>query len=509
MIDHGLPKQRLTLSREAEQSVIGGLMLSNSFWKEIRAILSVEDFALPEHRILFLSFEQLNAQGQPFDPVTLSYHLEQAGALTTIGGNPYLCLLMDHTPSTANIIAYSEIVKECALNRQLIAQESAARQAFDAGDDVLHEALLKEVSQLKSAISEFKNNTHKESIFERMEQSFAEVAAMEFELVQWVVQDILPTGVSMLLAKPKQGKSWLALDLAIAVALGTDHALGCKSTFQGDVLYFALEDNQRRMNTRIRKLILNYFEWAPNNAKLITGRRIPRLSQGFENELDRYLHNRPNTRLVVVDPFTFIETPPKRKQPMRSYQEDYDAIVRLTDLTREKYSQVAILLVYHMRKEGSGNWLDTVMGTTGLAGAVDNLLFMRRENAQSDAVLYLTGKDIEMESEYAMNFDKTTACWQLLGDAQEYALTKERQKVIDCIKNGIIHYTDIAKALGKKSGAIRKMLSKMKDEGQIVSLSKGEYDLVYPIIGGNNGNDSNNSNKVTSAMEKLNFNLKN
>lgn len=481
MITNGLSKQRLTLSREAEQSVLGGLMLSNHFWKEIRALLSTEDFVLPEHRILFANFEKLDTQGQPFDPVTCSYHLEQQGMLATIGGNSYLRLLMEHTPSTANLIAYAQIVKECALNRYLIERELAARQAFDAGDDALHDTLIQEISEFKIVLSQFRQNTPKESIFESMEHSFAEVAAMKFEPVQWIVQDILPTGVSMLLAKPKQGKSWLALDLAIAVATGTNHALGCKSVLPGEVLYFALEDNQRRMNTRINKLILNYFEPVPHRAKLITGRKIPRLSQGFEVELDRYLHNRPHTRLVVVDPFTFIETPSKRLQLMRSYQEDYDAIVRLTDLTREKYSQVAILLVYHMRKEGSGNWLDTVMGTTGLAGAVDNLLFMRRENAQSDAVLYLTGKDIENESEYAMNFDKTIACWQLLGNAQEYALSKERQEIINCIRKGVTYYADIATVLNKTNNTIKKTLSKMKSDGQITSLSKGEYSLSYSV----------------------------
>lgn len=506
MINNRLPKQRLTLSREAEQSVIGGLMLENSRWKEIKTILSVEDFVLPEHRLLFLGFEELDTQSKPFDPVTFSYHLEQEGTLATIGGNHYLRLLMDHTPSTANIIAYAKIVKECALNRQLIEQEGAARRAFDIGDDVFHEALSKKVSELKTTINQFKNNTHEKSIIERMKQSFTEVTAMKFEPVQWVVQDILPTGVSMLLAKPKQGKSWFALDLAMAVATGSP-ALGCKSTLKGDVLYFAFEDNQRRMSTRINQLARHRFGRVPDNANLITGSQgIPRLSQGFEDELDLYLRNQPNTRLVVVDPFTFIETPPKRKQAMRSYQEDYDAIVRLTNLTREKHPQVAILLVYHMRKAGSGNWLDTVMGTTGLAGAVDNLLFMRRENAQSDAVFYLTGKDIENESEYAMSFDKNTACWQLLGNAQEYALTPERREIIDCIRKGITHYTNIAKTLGKTSETIRKTLSKMKSAGQVISLSKGEYEVVYPIIG---GNDSHNSNKVTSAMEKLNFNLKN
>jgi hypothetical protein len=56
------------------------------------------------------------------------------------------------------------------------------------------------------------------------------------------------------------------------------------------------------------------------------------------------------------------------------------------------------------------------------AGAVDNLMFMRRENAQSDAVFYLTGKDIENECEYAMTFDKVMACWQLQGDAEELSV---------------------------------------------------------------------------------------
>ena len=115
MITNGL-KQRLTLSREAEQSVLGGLMLSNHFWKEIKALLSTEDFVLPEHRILFANFEKLDTQGQPFDPVTCSYHLEQQGMLATIGGNSYLRLLMEHTPSTANLIAYAQIIKECALS---------------------------------------------------------------------------------------------------------------------------------------------------------------------------------------------------------------------------------------------------------------------------------------------------------------------------------------------------------------------------------------------------------
>lgn len=63
----------------------------------------------------------------------------------------------------------------------------------------------------------------------------------------------------------------------------------------------------------------------------------------------------------------------------------------------------------------------------------------------------------------------------------ENTLTPERQAIIDCIKNGIIHYADIAAALGKTTNAIRKTLSKMKSAGQVISLSKGKYGLVYQL----------------------------
>ncbi len=467
-------------SKETEQSVLGGLMMigsSSSSQKTLQLVLSiltVDNFYEKPHQLLWSAIVQVIKDGAQPDLITVVEQLKKNGHLEVVNGQDgYLGVILNTTPGTANLLAYVKIVREYSLQREI----TMIKQALLSAKGEKEAELLTKLRAANDVFDRLKNQCG-ECLFDQLKQSFSDNAAMEFEPVQWIVQDILPAGVTLLCAKPKQGKSWFALDLAMAVAVGTNNALGCKQAVKGDVLYFALEDNQRRMNTRLKKLIFDRFEFAPSNAYLITGTTVPRLNQGFEIELEKYFERHPETRLVVIDPFTFIETPPKRNQSMRSYQEDYEAINRLTSLTREKYPHIAILLVYHMRKEGSGNRLDTVMGTTGLAGAVDNLMFMRRENAQSDAVFYLTGKDIEDEREYAMTFEKTTAFWQLRGDAQEYAMSKERQEILGCLGEEIKSPKEIAEALGKSYGNIKYLLADMFKNGQVDKVGKGKYKAI-------------------------------
>lgn len=97
----------------------------------------------------------------------------------------------------------------------------------------------------------------------------------------------------------------------------------------------------------------------------------------------------------------------------------------------------------------------------------------------------LKGKALDYKVNEAIKSETEIDLWDGVQEhlsIQDDTLTPERQKIIDCIKNGITHYTDIAKALGKRSGTIRKMLSRMKDAGEIISLSKGEYGLVDSLI---------------------------
>jgi len=108
-------------SIEAEQSVLGGLMLDNSAWDRVVDTLNEGDFYRRDHRLIFAAVHALADGNQPFDVVTLSEHLSARAELEEAGGLGYLGDLAHNTPSAANILAYAGIVRERSVVRQLIA----------------------------------------------------------------------------------------------------------------------------------------------------------------------------------------------------------------------------------------------------------------------------------------------------------------------------------------------------------------------------------------------------
>ncbi len=132
-------------SMEAEQGVIGGLLIDNDAWDRISDKIIDNDFYRPEHRIIFRAISSLAARNEPFDVITVSEFLAKEGKLENAGNLPYLTELAANTPSVANIIAYAGIVRERATLRQLISVSSEiADSAYfpkgRAGDEILNEA---------------------------------------------------------------------------------------------------------------------------------------------------------------------------------------------------------------------------------------------------------------------------------------------------------------------------------------------------------------------------------
>ena len=107
-------------SIEAEQSVLGGLMLDNERWDSIAELVVEEDFYRRDHRLIFRAIARLAERGVPFDAVTLSEDLDRNGEIDEAGGLAYLGALASDTPSAANITAYARIVRERAVLRKLI-----------------------------------------------------------------------------------------------------------------------------------------------------------------------------------------------------------------------------------------------------------------------------------------------------------------------------------------------------------------------------------------------------
>ncbi|MGP1930539.1 MAG: replicative DNA helicase [Arsenophonus sp. ET-YP4-MAG3] len=119
-------------SLEAEQSVLGGLMLDNERWDHVSERVTNGDFFSRPHRTIFSKMQTLFERGRPIDLITLSESLEQQGELDSVGGFAYLAELAKNTPSVANINAYADIVRERAVVRDMI---TVANEIADAGYD--------------------------------------------------------------------------------------------------------------------------------------------------------------------------------------------------------------------------------------------------------------------------------------------------------------------------------------------------------------------------------------
>ena len=147
----------------------------------------------------------------------------------------------------------------------------------------------------------------------------AQLRLRTFPSISYVVPDLLPDGLSIIAGRPKIGKSWLALDVCIAVASG-QFCLGERKPVQGDVLYAALEDNPRRLQRRIDKLLSPFKAPWPERLTLATSWR--RLDKGGVDDVCQWIESKPEPRLVVLDTLAGV-------RPIRTtqgYAEDYQVI---------------------------------------------------------------------------------------------------------------------------------------------------------------------------------------
>ncbi|MEU7895557.1 AAA family ATPase [Nonomuraea sp. NPDC049152] len=296
-----------------------------------------------------------------------------------------------------------------------------------------------------------------------------ELMAMTFPETKWAVPGVIAEGLSLLAGPPKVGKSWLALATAIAVAAGTK-AFGTIDVEPGPVLYLALEDTPRRLQNRMAKILRG----APAPAQLTLATSCPTLPTGGAEHIARWLERNVGARLVVIDVFAKVRgtTPPG----LSAYDADYAAMghaKRLADTFG-----VAVVLVHHVRKMGSDDFLEQVSGTNGLAGAADSTLVLKRARGTADGVLHITGRDVE-EAEHALSFHHDTGTWHLLdGPADEHALSATRAAIVRHLRqHAASQPRDIAEAVGISRDTVKKTCARMAADGQLCADAAGRYRL--------------------------------
>lgn len=298
--------------------------------------------------------------------------------------------------------------------------------------------------------------------------SAQELMGRVFAAARWAVVGLLIAGVNILAGRPKLGKSWAALNIAVAVASG-GRALGAIEVESGSVLYLALEDGERRLQDRLRKTLAG----GAVPEKLFLATDWKRLDDGGLLMIKEWLIDHPDARLIVID--TLKRVRPHERVNGRLYDGDYDAIGPLGDLARAY--NCAVLVVHHTRKQDSDDPLDLVSGSFGLTGAADSVLVLKRARGQADAVLHATGRDFE-DKEIALRWDAELTGWRMLGDAAEFKRSNERKDVMELLK---VHKSltpkEVSGYLDREHSATKKLLWSMARDGELKPDGKGHYSL--------------------------------
>ncbi|MET9269386.1 AAA family ATPase [Kribbella sp. NPDC003557] len=291
--------------------------------------------------------------------------------------------------------------------------------------------------------------------------------AEQFAPPRWAVPGLIPEGLSLLAGAPKAGKSWLSLNLALGIAAGAP-VLGEVNVDPGEVLYLALEDTPRRLQSRMGKILDG--KPAPAGLTLLT--EFPTLPAGGADAICGWLDTRPNARMVVIDVFAKMRG--TSAPGVNPYDADYAAMGRAKRIA-DTYG-IAVVLVHHLRKMAADDFTAELSGTNGIVGAADTIMALKRPRGEADGVLHITGRDVD-EAERAMRFDPTTGTWTLLaGAAVDHTLHRTRAGILAYLRQSPgATPKAISDALGEDRDTIRRTCSRMADDGQLRRRDGGRY----------------------------------
>ena len=304
----------------------------------------------------------------------------------------------------------------------------------------------------------------------------------DFPPLRYHVPGIIPEGLTVLAGAPKVGKSWLVLGCGLAVA-APGRALGKIECERRPVCYFALEDGDRRMQDRCRKLLDS--PWRPREpipaafsylTDVLPGQILPTLGE----YLAMSGHLAP---LVIVD--TLGRCLPPAQAGESAYGRDYRVVSDLKALA-DRYPGTAIVACHHDRKATTADFVDSVSGTNAIAGAADTVLLLTRPRGEAAGLLQVTGRDVT-EGCYAVSFD--WCAWTLdgadLAEAGQAAEARRATAGLGDRSAEIAGYVNgqqdpvtparVAAALGLGNDAAGKYLRRLADTGRIRKAGRGTY----------------------------------
>ncbi len=225
-------------SIEAEQAVLGGIMLNNAHWENVIEHVIADDFYTAAHRLIFQEMETLTRQNSPVDLITLDQALKNKGVIQDVGGFAYLAELSKNTPSAANIIAYADIVREKAVLRELIGvgNNIAQRAYAPKGKDI--KEILDEAEREVFHIAEKRTSSNEgpKNVIDILEQTISKIEQLSqnknhngvtgvttgFKDLDKKTAGLQRSDLIIVAARPSMGKTTFAMNLCENAALASD-----------------------------------------------------------------------------------------------------------------------------------------------------------------------------------------------------------------------------------------------------------------------------------------------
>ena len=309
-------------------------------------------------------------------------------------------------------------------------------------------------------------------------RSVKDLMTQHFVPTEFLVNGILPLGLTLLASPPKFGKSWFSLLLCLAVAKGTPF-LGLGTT-KSDVLYLDLEDGDADLQERIKKL--NMGEEAP--AGLLYSTEAPTLADGLLDTLNQTLSSNPSIKLIVIDTLGVVLG--AQNSDSNQFAQEYALYGSLKKVANAH--SIALLVIHHLRKTGDdNNPFNRIYGGVATQAALDTMMVLEKDTHASDSAhLHVSGRRCPQQ-DFVLSFDADTCIWSMVGNSAE-ADEKFHRNQYECSEAVVTIKDAVASGNGSWSGSMSD-LSRMAE--------------TIPCIGHGLGHPRSLSNEVNHFKNDL------
>lgn len=320
-----------------------------------------------------------------------------------------------------------------------------------------NELFMSNPEELKTAVAAAKRKVRK--VYKRGVASIAasDLQTAKIDPPEWLIPDVLPQGLAILCASSKVGKSWMAMQMCLAISRGKEF-LDYASN-QAGCLYLALEDGIFRLKDRLNKVLDGGK--APSNFYLSI--KANGLDGGLIKQLDEEFEEHPDIKLIIIDTLQKVRGSAKKDEI--AYATDYRELGALKEYADNK--RICIFLIHHLRKMADENDVfNMISGSNGIMGVCDTIFIIYKKKRQDEnAVLFMTGRDIRQQ-DVVVHFDETKYRWDMVGTAEEEERKRKKREyennpIVKTVKDLLKKYpmgwkgtaTDLIKAVYDVTGS--------------------------------------------------------